>query len=343
MRPRASDGKLERRKVGTWRTATLLAVGALSNLPTVPLSAQASTNAAALFLVFPVGAQSVGMGQTGTAVDGRGEAAFWNPAGLATLTESEFALHTATLAAGRTHVASAYFPSARIGVVGGAVYLVDYGDLESTDSSGSTVARVSPRNIEFMASYATSVGGALALGINYKLVEFRVDCSGDCRDFPTGYGITHGLDVGGQFTVGEAQTLRIGIAVRNVGFRLQVENQAQADPLPARVVVGAVYRVPFRAWQGSNGHGIDLQLAADVHSPWDGLGQSEMRIGLDVGYERLLRLRGGYAFVPEGLSGPSVGMGLTSGSIGVDLARMFVTGSDLILPNPTFFSFRIVF
>jgi hypothetical protein len=309
------------------------------------LTAQdAPLNAAALFLVFPVGAQPVGMGQTGTALEGRGEAAFWNPAGLATLSASEFALHTASLAAGRTHVVTAYFPSSRIGVVGGAVYLVDYGDLEATDSSGNAIARVSPRNIEFLASYATSVAGAFVLGVNYKLVEFRVDCSGDCRDFPDGYGVTHGLDVGGQLTIGDAQALRIGVAIRNVGFRLQVENQAQADPLPARLVVGAMYRLPFRPWHGPDGSGrLDLQVAADVHSPWRGQGQSEMRVGLDVGYERLLRLRGGYAFVQDGLSGPSVGMGLESGSIGVDLARMFLTGSDLVVESPTFFSFRVAF
>ncbi|HEX9705579.1 MAG TPA: PorV/PorQ family protein, partial [Gemmatimonadales bacterium] len=301
-------------------------------------------NAAALFLVFPVGAQPAGMGQVGTALEGRGEAAFWNPAGLATLVESEFSLHTASLAAGRTHVVSAFFPSARIGVVGGAIYLVDYGDLESTDSSGTPIARVSPRNIEFLASYATTITGALVLGLNYKLIEFRVDCSGDCRAVPGGYGVTHALDVGGQVSIGQAQDLRIGFAIRNVGFRLQVENQAQADPLPARLVVGAVYRLPVHAWQGPDGHErLDLRLAADVHSPWDGLAQSEMRVGLDVGYQGVLRLRGGYAFIQDGLSGASVGMGLTSGSIGVDLARMFVTGSDLVVENPTFFSFRVVF
>src|SRR3989442_14470213 len=68
-----------------------------------------------------------------------------------------------------------------------------------------------------------------------------------------------------------------------------------------------------------------------------------MRVGIDLGYQRLLRLRGGYAFVRDGLSGPSVGMGLRSGSIGVDLARAFLTGSDLGAQNPTFFSFRVVF
>lgn len=335
MRRRASDGRV------------LLAVLAvLSVSPSVRLSAaqDAPINAAALFLVFPVGAHPAGMGQVGTALEGRAEAAFWNPAGLATLTAGEFALHSASLAAGRTHVVGAYFPSPRIGVVGGAIYLVDYGDLESTDSGGNPIARVSPRNIEFLASYATSVTSHVVLGLNYKLVEFRVDCSGDCRDFPDGYGVTHAIDLGGQIAVGESRALRLGIAVRNVGFRLQVENQAQADPLPARLVLGALYRLPVHAWEGANGEGrVDVQVAADVHSPWDVPGQSEMRVGVDLGYDRLLRLRGGYAFVPSGLSGPSVGLGLTSGSIGVDLARMFVTGSELVVPDPTFFSFRVVF
>lgn len=342
MRPEQGAGSSSRPE----RTAlcSLLLLGSLGLSAAQAVAQDGPTNAAALFLVFPVGAQQAGMGQVGTAIEGRAEAAFWNPAGLATLTASEFSLHTATLAAGRTHVVSAFFPSSRIGVVGGAIYLVDYGNLESTDSTGAPIARVSPRNIEFLASYATTIAGPLALGLNYKLVEFRVDCSGDCRDFPSGYGVTHAIDVGGQITIGDAHALRIGFAVRNVGFRLQVENQAQADPLPARLVVGAVYRLPFHAWEGSDGQRrLDLQLAADVHSPWDGLAQSEMRVGFDVGYERLLRLRGGYAFVHDGLSGPSVGMGVSSGSIGVDLARMFVTGSELFVENPTFFSFRVVF
>jgi hypothetical protein len=36
-------------------------------------------------------------------------------------------------------------------------------------------------------------------------------------------------------------------------------------------------------------------------------------------------------------------MGVTSGSVGVDLARTFLAGSDLIVENPTFFSFRVNF
>lgn len=342
MRRKASEGRADGLTAGRTVAVALLL---LTVRPSGRLAAQElPLNAGALFLVFPVGAQAVGMGQTAIAASGRGDAAFWNPAGLATLSDDEFALHTATLVAGRSNVLGAYFPSRGIGVIGGAVYLVDYGDLDRTDINGNTIARIAPRNFEFLASYATNLTGSFAFGINYKLVQFRVDCSGDCRDFPAGTGATHALDVGGQFSVGPGGPLRIGVAVRNIGFRLQVQNQAQADALPTRLAVGALYEVRLRPATGrALDQAFDLKLAADVDSPWGQAGQSETRVGLDIGYQRLVRVRAGYAFVQDGLSGPSVGLGLESGSLGVDLARAFLTGSDLQVESPTFFSFRVSF
>ena len=345
MRRKASDGRSDGLTVGRLLRIVVIV---LSVSPTVRLSSQEPPlNAGALFLVFPVGAQAVGMGQTATAAAGRGEAAFWNPAGLATLSDDEFALHSASLVAGRSNVLGAYFPSRGIGVIGGAVYLVDYGDLDRTDQNGNTIARIAPRNFEFLASYATSLAGSFVFGINYKLVQFRVDCSGDCRDFPAGTGATHAIDLGGQFSVGAGPggPLRIGIAVRNIGFRLQVQNNAQADPLPTRLAVGAQYQVRLRPTMGGRSldQAFDVRFAADVDSPWGQAGQSETRLGVDVGYQKLVRVRAGYAFVQDGLSGPSVGLGIESGSLGVDIARAFLTGSDLQVENPTFFSFRVTF
>jgi hypothetical protein len=345
MRRNRSDGRAGWRAGERWLALLVfLTAGPPARLP----AQEPPLNAGALFLVFPVGAQAVGMGQTATAAAGRGEAAFWNPAGLATLSDDEFALHSASLVAGKSNVLGAYFPSRGIGVIGGAVYLVDYGDLDRTDANGNTIARIAPRNFEFLASYATNLTGSFVFGVSYKLVEFRVDCSGDCRDFPAGRGATHALDVGGQFSVGTGDgpggPLRIGIVLRNVGFRLQVQNNAQADPLPTRLAIGALYEVRLRPITGrALDQAFDVKLAADVDSPWGQAGQSETRLGVDVGYQRLVRVRAGYAFVQDGLSGPSVGLGVESGSLGIDLARAFLTGSDLQVESPTFFSFRVTF
>ena len=210
-------------------------------------------NAAALFLVLPVGAQAVGMGQTATAASGTSEAAFWNPAGLATISDDEFALHSATLVAGRSHVLGAYFPSRSLGVLGGAVYLVDYGNIPATvdDGTGTVVGQVAVRNLELLASYATNLAGSFVFGLNYKLVQFRVDCSGVCPGVTSGAGTTHAVDLGGQFRVGPGGPLRVGVALRNVGFRLQVQNQAQADELPARLAIGALYELRFHPADGA--------------------------------------------------------------------------------------------
>lgn len=346
MRRSRSDGWPGWRAGGPVLAGLLLAGAAPARLT----AQNPANNSGALFLVFPVGAQAVGMGQAGIAVEGRSEAAFWNPAGLATLDRDEFALHSATLPAGAAHAVSVYFPSRGIGVLGGAIYLVDYGDLDRTDSLNNTIARIAPRNFEFLASYAAALGSAFTFGLNYKLIEFRVDCSGDCRDFPNGEGVTHAIDVGGQLALGGTGALRLGFALRNVGFKLQVQNRDQADPLPARLAVGALYRVtlpggrpPDPATPAALPDHFDLALAADVDSPWGETGVPEVRLGFDVGYRQIVRVRGGYAFLHDGLSGPSLGMGVQSGSIGVDLARTFLTGSDLLAASPTFVSLRLVF
>src|SRR5947208_14197238 len=112
---------------GRWLLVALLSVG-----PTVRLYGQDVNNAGALFVALAVGAAAVGMGQTAVTLEGRGEAAFWNPAGLATLSANEFGLESGSVAAGTSHALTAYFHSHGIGVIGGALYLLDYGDLDRT-------------------------------------------------------------------------------------------------------------------------------------------------------------------------------------------------------------------
>src|SRR2546427_11780728 len=78
MRRSTSNGTLERWNGGTWSSATFLAAICLSIFPSFRLSVfdlsaqEIATNAGALFLLFPVGAQAVAMGQTAAALEGRG-------------------------------------------------------------------------------------------------------------------------------------------------------------------------------------------------------------------------------------------------------------------------------
>ncbi|HSD31306.1 MAG TPA: PorV/PorQ family protein [Gemmatimonadales bacterium] len=312
--------------------------------PAVCLTAQNQpVNAAALFLLLPISARSVGMGQTAAALDGHGEDVFLNPAGVGSMTSSEFALHSARLAAGPATALTAFFPRRGIGVFGAAVYLLDFGDEPLLDSNNVLLGQFGSRNLAFLTTYATQLSGSVSLGVSYKLIEFRVDCAGPCPSL-AGQGVTHALDLGGQFSVGPDHALRVGVALRNLGFALQVKNEAQADPLPTRLAFGAAYTVQLRPMgDDPAGNRFDLQVVADVESPWRETGTPDVRVGMDLGYQQVVRVRGGYAYRHEGLSGPSIGLGVATGVIGVDLAQMFLTHTDLVVSNPTFLSFRVLF
>lgn len=318
-----------------------LAGAAAAHVP--PIAAQEAPRVeGAAFLLLPVGARATALGQAAVADGGTSEALFWNPAGLAALPRAEFAIHHYTAFFGTGDAAVVALPSSSLGTFAVAAYVVDYGDLAVThaDLGPEPVGRISPRNIALLVSYATDIGGGIEMGITYKLVQFRVDCSGDCTNVPTATGTTHAVDAGLRYVV-PGGPLVVGLAIRSLGFKLQVNNQAQADPLPTRLQVGASYGVLRPA---NSGEGFDLKVLADVQGV---IGQGALSpvtlVGAESGVGDAVRLRAGYAFLNSDARGPSIGLGLTFGGIAIDIARAFFANDNLGEKEPIHFSFRVDF
>src|SRR2546425_5187578 len=101
--------------------ALCLSAGPPVHLGAQAIAADGAQNAGGLFLLFPVGARAVGMGQSAVTLEGGGEAGVWNPAGLATLENGEVALHSASLVAGATQALPALLPRPRLRVLRGAL------------------------------------------------------------------------------------------------------------------------------------------------------------------------------------------------------------------------------
>ena len=304
------------------------------------LSAQAIAEGAA-FLLLPVGARATALGQAAAADGGTTEALFWNPAGLASMHKGEAAIHHFNAFAGNGDALAIAATPAGIGTFGLAFYVVDYGTTPTTIGGGTQVGEVTARNLTLQAAYATDIGAGLSAGIMYKLVQFRVDCGGDCSTVPTGVGTTHAVDVGAQWTTGGATPLVIGAMLRNLGFPLQVNNEAQADPLPTSVTLGAKW-VPVRPPAGVDG--LDVVLLADVQSPVSSRGgglDPAPAIGIESGVRDLVRLRLGYAFLNSEARGPSLGIGLHTGRLGVDLTRTFYTSDAFADQEPVHVSVRL--
>lgn len=309
-----------------------LAVGAM------PLRAQGNPETGgAAFLLVPVGGRAAALGQAAIADGGSSEAAFWNPAGLAWMETGEVAAHHAATFVSNNTALAAYFRAPGAGVFGLSAYLVDYGSQEViTIPGGPITGKFLPKNVQLIASFATVLSDVLALGVNYKMIQFRQDCSGDCGLFPSVVGTTHGVDFGAQFGAA-GSPLRLGAAIRHAGFPLQLEDRDQADPLPTRLEFGLSYRVDLPP-PAPDAQPLDARFLVDVENKWGEFNDPRLRVGTELGYGDLIRVRAGYAFINAETRGPSVGLGVRLGLLSVDFSRVFYDSSNF--DEPVYISIR---
>ena len=299
----------------------------------------------ALFLLLPVGARSVGMGQAVVADRPGSESVWWNPAAIGAATRREAAIHHSQSVAGTGDAVTVVIPSSLLGVLALSVNIFDYGEQQSNpdptvpvEGGGGTII---PRSFIYAATYATSLGSYVTAGLTYKLVQFRIDCTGPCPDIAFA-ATTSALDLGAQFMVKRSLPLIIGIAARNlVGLKLQVNDSPQSDPIPRRLQVGAQYRIDLPA---SIAPETAVRLAFDVA---DGIhvGNPAPRFGADISFRERFHVRGGYAVEASQseAGGPSIGLGLSTGNLVFDVARVVSGLSADAGKAPTYLSLRYLF
>jgi len=300
----------------------------------------------ALFLLLPVGARSVGMGQAVVADRPGSESVWWNPAGIGAATRREAAIHHSQSIVGTGDAVTIVVPSSLLGVLAVSVNILDYGEQQlnpdptaPAEGGGGTII---PRSFVYAATYATSLGSYVTAGLSYKLIQFRIDCTGPCPDNATFSATTSALDLGAQFKVKRSVPLTIGIAARNlVGIKLQVNDSPQSDPIPRRLQLGVQYRWDLPrtlAPETAATFAFDLADGIDVGNP-------APRFGADLSFRDRLHVRGGYAYEASRseAGGPSIGLGITAGNLVFDVARVLTGLSADAGKAPTYLSLRYLF
>ena len=315
-------------------SVALLLAGAPSALAQEGLSKEG-----ALFLLVPIGARAVGMGQAVVASNIGSEGFWWNPASVARLTMPEFSINASKSVIADGYAVTLVRPTGVLGVLSVGAYIYDYGEQIATDFSTGEVGRLNPRSIVLATSYAAAFGSRVSLGLTYKFVQQRLDCSGQCGNIATFNASTSAVDIGMQAVIDRAKNLTVGVTLRNFGPRLQVNDNPQADPLPSRVVVGAQYVIPNFAKQVPDG---DLRLMAELVDRAS-LDQPSLRLGGEFGYRKQIYLRGGYITGSGDASGASVGLGIKRGGVAMDFARGFGDTSTDSGNPPTFLTLRFLF
>jgi hypothetical protein len=325
MRRRRSDLRALSR-VARRAAVVLTTVGAA--LASVTGSARAQGGAEGVFLLLPVGARAVGMGEAVVAQQGGSDVLWWNPAGVAGRTEHEIAIHHSETIVGQGNALAAVLPFHGVGTFGLALNVLDLGRQAATDDQGNPQGVITPTDFEYGLTYAVTPISQLALGATVKHVEARIRCSGLCANLPVGGSNANGADVGAQIRP-TGSPLTIGLAARNLGV-------GSGSIRPARLDAGADYRVRVPKQYADL---VDIHAAAGVVTTAR-LDSATTRVGTDITLEQRLHVRAGYIHDATNGSGGAVGVGLSSGKLVFDLARTFGGLSANGDKPPTYFSLR---
>lgn len=323
----------------SWRSGAAL-ITCVITLSAFARRAAAQSDAAngTLVLLLPVGAETVGIGQAAVAERLGSESVWSNPAGIARDAKREGAIHHSETLAARGDVLTLVLPSKARGTFAFSFNLLDFGNQQITDPGGTPTGLVLPRNILVAGTYAGSIGKNVSLGFTLKELQFRVDCSGQCTNVSTFSASATAVDFGGQYDVPGDSTIRLGVALRNIGSKMQV-NGEQPDPLPTRIELGISYSLGVIQKYVSD---IGARVAADIVTD-KSADHPSGRFGADVTYQNTVHLRGGYILNDADGAKASVGFGLATGRLTFDIARTFGGLSEDAGKTPAFVSLRFGF
>jgi hypothetical protein len=177
------------------------------------------------------------------------------------------------------------------------------------------------------------------MGLSYKWLQYRVDCSGQCTNVTTFSANSSAFDFGLQYDVPGDSSVRLGAAVRNVGTRLHINEGEDASALPTRIEIGVSYKLGFVAKYVSD---VDVRTAADLISN-EHADHPSGRFGADVTYQKTVHLRGGLLANDTDGAKAAVGFGLSTGKLIFDIARTFGGQSEDSGKTPTYVSLRFTF
>lgn len=276
---------------------------------------------ASLFLLLPVGARASGAGGAMATHAGSTEAIWWNPAGLAAIRRAELSLNHAQSVLGTGDAIAAALKT-RIGVFSVGLNLLQNEGGDVTEDSVS-LGNVFLRNVALVGSYSAALGRHVRVGVSWKEVQLRYDCSGECPPNPTVPSSTSAVDVGLQVEREiRGIPVSVGAVLRHLGTRLSREDLDA--PGPRRLQIGASARYPLPAALAPDSWiGVAADLVVGGATDRD---RALPRVGAELAWAGSVFLRGGYVVesADSEAGGPSLGIGFrVRRRLQVDFSRAF--------------------
>jgi hypothetical protein len=333
---------------------------------TLPLFAQGE--ATAVFLGIAPGARSGGMGETGVAHANNANATFYNAALLAWQYDEEYGYGEKPFQANLMHakwlpkfnfedlyydyLAARYYLE-DFGMISASLTYLNLGENEWTDDNNNSLGTFTSNEMAFSVGYSFFLQENISLGTNLKYIYSNLAPSdiqvGQERG--SGKASSFAVDLGVLWKPDFAdRMLSFGMAVNNIGPAMSYVDQAQADPLPTQLRLGAAYDLFLDEYnqfvftyettrqlvykEGSQADGV---LEAMFYSTWfknsaeDSWNQFTHAVGVEYGYSELFFVRGGYFYENENFGNRNfftLGIGLAIDLLSFDFGYIYAVDDN---------------
>jgi hypothetical protein len=227
-----------------------------------PSSALAVGEAIAPSVSIAPSARGEGMGRAYVAISDDATTLWWNPAGLAFISDRNIAAMHTKLAPGLAddvyYEYLAYAQGAKDwGGVGACLVYLTYGEIEGRDEFNNLTEVFSSYEISPCVGYGTSLWKNMGIGVSMKIVHVNYAPSSVVTEDKPGKGTTFAADLGVLY---KGERWGFGACLQNIGPNLTLIDADQSSPLNRNLKFGVAGNI----WEGDLGRLIG---AFDVNLP----------------------------------------------------------------------------
>ncbi len=286
-------------------------------------SAFAQSESAVPFLLITPGARAAGMGEAFVAVADDANATYWNPAGLAFITNKQLSLmHSNWLPQLAPDLFFDYGSYVQhidgLGTFGLAVTYLNLGSQTITDEFSPTpLGQFSSQEWAIGASFGMKISENTGVGLQFKFIRSNLAPEvNNTTQKGAGSANSFAFDIGLLKKQVLFDKLDFGLNLTNMGPKVVYVDQAQADPLPTNLRMGFAFRVVeeefntlqlvfeadkilVRKYIDENGETVSDPFYKALFTAWtdDGLDmelkKTIFNFGLEYWYSNIIALRMG--------------------------------------------------
>ncbi len=222
------------------------------------IKAQTETTAVPFLLLAP-DSRSGGLGESGSGLADNSAAIFWNPAGIAFLSGSEFSFtHSNWLPQFNLDLFYEYATYRQYiddlnGSVTASVTYMNFGEFVRTASnSPDPIGTFRSFDAALTLGYATKASKDWGVGFNFRLIHSRLSDKPTEQERGTGVATSVSFDIAAMWRpehlelplLGDiGNNISLGFNLSNLGPKIYYVDQAQADPIPTNLRIGLAARL----------------------------------------------------------------------------------------------------